>query len=145
MSATTRLPPQSRVPHQSISPRHCERSEAIQPRRSKKAVGRACFQCGPTDLRLMLSEYDCPRPASPLRVYRMKAGRLAAASTGSRLDHAESSGRCDGCLAKTTLFEQTTILVFGALAAARATEHVQVAHRMCPVHVADVRRFRPTV
>ena len=39
MSATTRLPPQSRVPHQSISPRHCERSEAIQPRRSKKAVG----------------------------------------------------------------------------------------------------------
>ena len=94
---------------------------------ARRLWGRACFQCGPTDLRLMLSEYDCPRPASPLRVYRMKAGRLAAVSTGSRLDHAESSGRCDGCLAKTTLFEQTTILVFGALAAARGpTEHVQL-------------------
>ena len=55
------------------------------------------------------------------------------------LDYAEPAGGTNRRLTEATLFQQKAILLFCPLTTARATKHIQVAHRMCFIDV--VRRW----
>jgi hypothetical protein len=62
--------------------------------------------------------------------------------TDPRLDHAEESCRKHCQLLESGVIKQAAILFFRSLKASGAAEHIQVAHRLLPVFVADARELR---
>src|SRR5260221_220264 len=65
-----------------------------------------------------------------------------AGSGHARFNHIEASRGMKRCRAESAFSQQAVILLLGTFSTAGAPKHIQVAHDMRPVLIADARRFR---
>src|SRR4029077_223703 len=71
-----------------------------------------------------------------------RLGVKSIISTGTGLDNAEEARWIDCELVEAAFVKQAAVLRFRSLKATRAAEHIQVAHRLFPMLVAEGWEFR---